>query len=143
MRAPDQRVIEAHAMEEISLGDYVLSGGELAALAVLDATVRLLPGVMGALDSAAEESFTGFLLEYPHYTRPAEWQGFAGVPDVLLSGHPCGRSQPGARFGRPKRITRERRPDLNGRFTRASGRVTPIAGLASRPRAKAREGPYR
>ncbi len=71
----DQRVIEARAMQEVSIGDYVLSGGELAALVLLDATVRLLPGVMGAADSAAEESFSHALLEYPHYTRPAEWQG--------------------------------------------------------------------
>ena len=73
-------------MEEISIGDYVLSGGELPALVLLDAAVRLLPGVMGAADSAAEESFSHHLLEYPHYTRPAEWQG-RRVPDVLLSGH--------------------------------------------------------
>ena len=82
----DQRVIEAHRMEEISIGDYVLSGGELPALVLLDAVVRLLPGVMGAAESAAEESFSERLLEYPHYTRPAEWQG-RRVPDVLLSGH--------------------------------------------------------
>ncbi len=82
----DQRVIDARRMEEISVGDYVLSGGELPALVLLDATVRLLPGVMGAAESAAEESFSDQLLEYPHYTRPAEWQG-RRVPDVLLSGH--------------------------------------------------------
>ena len=75
----DQRVIEARAMQEVSIGDYVLSGGELAALVLLDATVRLLPGVMGAADSAAEESFSHRLLEYPHYTRPAEWHGPAGA----------------------------------------------------------------
>ena len=82
----DQRVIDAYAMEEVSIGDYVLSGGELAALVMLDATVRLLPGVMGAADSAVDESFSQYLLEYPHYTRPAEWQG-RRVPDILLSGH--------------------------------------------------------
>ena len=82
----DQRVIEARGLTEISIGDYVLSGGELAALVLLDACVRLLPGVMGAADSAEEESFAAGLLEYPHYTRPAEWQG-RRVPDVLLSGH--------------------------------------------------------
>ena len=71
----DQRVIDARDMEEISLGDYVLSGGEPAALVLLDAIVRLLPGVMGAAESAAEESFSVALLEYPHYTRPAEWHG--------------------------------------------------------------------
>ncbi len=82
----DQRVIDARAMDEISIGDYVLSGGELAALVLLDSIVRLLPGVMGAAESAVEESFSAGLLEYPHYTRPAEWQG-RRVPDVLLSGH--------------------------------------------------------
>jgi tRNA (guanine37-N1)-methyltransferase len=105
----DQRVIEARRMEEISIGDYVLSGGELAALVLLDATVRLLPGVMGAADSAVEESFSSGLLEYPHYTRPAEWQGRT-VPDVLLSGHHAAVSA--WRRAEAERITRERRPDL-------------------------------
>jgi tRNA (guanine37-N1)-methyltransferase len=82
----DQRVIDARGMEELSVGDFVLSGGELGAMVVLDAVVRLLPGVMGAAASAVEESFSGELLEYPHYTRPAEWAG-RRVPDVLLSGH--------------------------------------------------------
>ena len=105
----DQRVIDAHAMEEISIGDYVLSGGELPALVVLDAVVRLLPGVMGAADSATEESFSHHLLEYPHYTRPAEWQG-RRVPDVLLSGH---HAEVAAwRRREAERITSERRPDL-------------------------------
>jgi tRNA (guanine37-N1)-methyltransferase len=105
----DQRVIDAHAMAEISIGDYVLSGGEIAALVLLDATVRLLPGVMGATDSADDESFSRHLLEYPHFTRPAEWQG-RRVPDVLLSGHHSAVAawrQPEA-----ERTTRERRPDL-------------------------------
>jgi tRNA (guanine37-N1)-methyltransferase len=105
----DQRVVEARGMQELSIGDYVLSGGELAALVLLDSVVRLLPGVMGAAESATEESFSGGLLEYPHYTRPAEWQG-RRVPDVLLSGHH------GAvavwRQAESERITRERRPDL-------------------------------
>ena len=79
----DQRVIDARQPDEISVGDYVLSGGELAAMVVLDACIRLLPGTMGAADSATEESFANNLLEYPHYTRPAEWQGRA-VPQVLL-----------------------------------------------------------
>ncbi|MDB5413033.1 MAG: tRNA ((37)-N1)-methyltransferase TrmD, partial [Rubritepida sp.] len=82
----DQRVIEARGMMEVSVGDYVLSGGELAALTLLDACVRLLPGVMGAAESAVEESHSAGLLEYAQYTRPAEWQGRA-VPQVLLSGH--------------------------------------------------------
>jgi tRNA (guanine37-N1)-methyltransferase len=105
----DQRVIEARAMQELSIGDYVLSGGELAALVLLDATVRLLPGVMGAADSAVDESFSAGLLEYPHYTRPAEWQG-RRVPDVLLSGHHGAVAA--WRHAEAERITRERRPDL-------------------------------
>jgi tRNA (guanine37-N1)-methyltransferase len=105
----DQRVIECRDMEEISVGDYVLSGGEPAALVLLDAIVRLLPGVMGAADSAAEESFSAGLLEYPHYTRPAEWRG-RRVPDVLLSGHHGAVAT--WRHDQSERITRQRRPDL-------------------------------
>jgi tRNA (guanine37-N1)-methyltransferase len=105
----DQRVIEARAMQEFSIGDYVLSGGELAAMVLLDSIVRLLPGVMGAAESAAEESFSGGLLEYPHYTRPAEWQG-RRVPDVLLSGHHAAVAA--WRQTESERITRQRRPDL-------------------------------
>jgi tRNA (guanine37-N1)-methyltransferase len=109
----DQRVIDARGMQEISIGDYVLSGGELAALVLLDATVRLLPGVMGCADSAAEESFSAGLLEYPHYTRPAEWQG-RRVPEVLLSGH---HGVVAAwRRAEAERITRDRRPDLWAAF---------------------------
>ncbi len=105
----DQRVIEARGLEEVSIGDYVLSGGEPAALVLLDACVRLLPGTMGAAASADEESFSGGLLEYPHYTRPAEWCG-RRVPDVLLSGH---HAEVAAwRRREAERITRERRPDL-------------------------------
>src|SRR4051794_14257959 len=96
-------------MQECSIGDYVLSGGELAAMVLLDSIVRLLPGVMGAAESASEESFTGGLLEYPHYTRPAEWQG-RRVPDVLLSGdHGAVAAW---RQAESERITRQRRPDL-------------------------------
>ena len=113
----DQRVIDARAMEEVSIGDYVLSGGELAALVLLDATVRLLPGVMGAADSAADESFSQHLLEYPHYTRPAEWQG-QRVPDVLLSGHHAAVAA--WRRSEAERVTRERRPDLFAAHTVAS-----------------------
>ena len=105
----DQRVIEARGMQEVSIGDYVLSGGELAAMVLLDAVVRLLPGVMGAADSAAEESFSGCLLEYPHYTRPAEWQG-RRVPDVLLSGDHAAVAA--WRRAEAERVTAERRPDL-------------------------------
>src|SRR5277367_878807 len=105
----DQRVIETRNMQEISIGDYVLSGSELAALVLLDSIVRLLPGVMGAAESAVEESFSTGLLEYPHYTRPAEWQG-RRVPDVLLSGHHGAVAA--WRQAEAEKITRERRPDL-------------------------------
>ncbi|MBV9785394.1 MAG: tRNA (guanosine(37)-N1)-methyltransferase TrmD [Acidisphaera sp.] len=105
----DERVIAARGLEEISVGDFVLSGGEPAALLVLDAAVRLLPGVMGATASGEEESFSDGLLEYPHYTRPAEWKG-RRVPDVLLSGH---HAEIAAwRRAEAERITRERRPEL-------------------------------
>ncbi len=106
----DQRVIEARSLLEISVGDYVLSGGEVAAMALLDACIRLLPGVMGAAESAAEESHgDGCLLEYPHYTRPAEWQGRA-VPEILLSGHHAAVAR--WRREQSERATQERRPDL-------------------------------
>lgn len=109
----DQRVLDARNVEEVSLGDFVLSGGEPAALALIDASVRLLPGVMGAEASLAEESFEAGLLEYPHYTRPAEWCGRA-VPDVLLSGHH--EKIRAWRRAEAERITRERRPDLWARY---------------------------
>ncbi len=105
----DQRVLDAHQAEEISIGDYVLSGGELPALVLLDACIRLLPGVMGAAESAADESFSDGLLEYPHYTRPAEWQG-RGVPEILLSGNHAAIAQ--WRRTEAERATRARRPDL-------------------------------
>lgn len=105
----DQRVIEARGMEEISIGDYVLSGGEPAAMVLLDACIRLLPGVMGAAESGVEESFSAGLLEYPHYTRPAVWQGRA-VPEVLLGGNHGAIAA--WRRAEAERITRERRPDL-------------------------------
>ena len=113
----DQRVIEARGAEEISVGDYVLSGGELPAMVLLDACVRLLPGVMGAAESATEESFAGGLLEYPHYTRPAEWRGQA-VPPVLLSGNHAAIAA--WRRGEAERITRLRRPDLWARAAQAA-----------------------
>jgi tRNA (guanine37-N1)-methyltransferase len=105
----DQRVIEQRGLEEISIGDYVLSGGEPAALVLLDACVRLLPGVMGAAASAEEESFAAGLLEYPQYTRPAEWNGLK-VPEVLLSGHH--QAVADWRRAQAEQATRERRPDL-------------------------------
>jgi tRNA (guanine37-N1)-methyltransferase len=105
----DERVLEAHAVLEVSLGDFVLSGGEPAAIALIDACVRLLPGVMGDQASLEEESFQAGLLEYPHYTRPAEWLG-RPVPDVLLSGHH--EKIRAWRREQAERVTRERRPDL-------------------------------
>jgi len=114
----DQRALDARGVEEISIGDYVLSGGEPAALVLIDACVRLLPGVMGAESSLDEESFGTGLLEYPHYTRPAEWCGRA-VPDVLLSGHH--ERIRAWRRAEAERITRERRPDLWARYTASGG----------------------
>jgi tRNA (guanine37-N1)-methyltransferase len=119
----DERVIEAQALEEISVGDFVLSGGEIAAMAVMDCCVRLLPGVMGAADSASEESFEDGLLEYPHYTRPATWAGPDGierrVPEVLLSGHHGKVAE--WRMKQREEITRRRRPDLWARRRTAAG----------------------
>ena len=115
----DQRVLDARGAIEISLGDFVLSGGEPAALALIDACVRLLPGVMGQEASLEEESFNRGLLEYPHYTRPAEWCG-RSVPEVLLSGHHekiCAW-----RTEQAEMITRKRRPDLWDRYRK--GRAT-------------------
>jgi tRNA (guanine37-N1)-methyltransferase len=105
----DERVTEARAIEEISLGDFVLSGGEPAATALIDACVRLLPGVVGCAETLAEESFAAGLLEYPHYTRPQVWQGRA-VPEVLVSGDHRRIGQ--WRREEAERLTRERRPDL-------------------------------
>jgi tRNA (guanine37-N1)-methyltransferase len=105
----DERLIEARRLTEVSIGDYVLSGGEIATLAVLDACVRLIPGVMGKELSGAEESFESSLLEYPHYTRPREWEGRA-IPDVLLQGDHAKIAE--WRRREAERITRERRPDL-------------------------------
>ena len=111
----DQRVLDAREVEEISLGDFVLSGGEPAAFALIDACVRLLPDVMGAQESLEEESFEAGLLEYPHYTRPADWCG-RQVPEVLLSGHH--ENIRAWRRAEAERITRERRPDLWARYHR-------------------------
>jgi len=116
----DQRVIEARGLEQVSVGDYVLSGGEPAALVLLDAAVRLLPGVMGAAASAEDDSFSAGLLEYPHYTRPAEWQGRA-VPPVLLSGNHAAIAA--WRQEEAERITRERRPDLWAAYRAGADRL--------------------
>lgn len=109
----DARVIEARRLEEVSLGDFVLSGGEIAAMTVLDACVRLLPGVVGDAASLDEESFAAGLLEYPHYTRPQSWGGRA-VPEVLTSGHH--EKIRAWRLAEAERTTRERRPDLWARY---------------------------
>jgi tRNA (guanine37-N1)-methyltransferase len=117
-------------LEEISIGDYVLSGGEPAALVLLDACVRLLPGVMGAAESADEESFAGGLLEYPHYTRPAEWNGRA-VPDVLLSGNHAAIAA--WRRAEAEKITRERRPDLWAAYLETVMRRPPVVTAPAAP----------
>jgi tRNA (guanine37-N1)-methyltransferase len=114
----DERVLETHVVEEVSLGDFVLSGGEPAAIAVIDACVRLLPGVVGCAETLAEESFAEGLLEYPQYTRPQIWRERA-VPEVLVSGdHERIRVW---RRTEAERLTRERRPDLWARYAAARG----------------------
>ena len=105
----DERVIEGRGLVEVSIGDYVLSGGEIAALALLDACVRLLPGVMGKVESGVSESFENGLLEYPQYTRPREWEGRT-IPETLLSGDHARIAR--WRREEAERITRARRPDL-------------------------------
>jgi tRNA (guanine37-N1)-methyltransferase len=111
----DERVIAGRGLEEISIGDYVLSGGELAAMVLIDACVRLLPGVMGAAASGAEESFAGGLLEYPQYTRPQLWEG-RPIPEILLSGD-HGKIAAWRR-AEAERLTSARRPDLWAAFMR-------------------------
>ncbi|OPH81695.1 tRNA (guanosine(37)-N1)-methyltransferase TrmD [Nitrobacter vulgaris] len=105
----DQRVIEARGLEEVSIGDYVLSGGEIAAMALIDACVRLLPGVMGKAESGEDESFSHGLLEYPQYTRPQDFEG-RPIPDVLLSGDHA--KVAGWRRSASEALTEARRPDL-------------------------------
>ncbi len=114
----DERVIEKRSLREISIGDYILSGGEPAALVLLDAIVRLLPGVMGKLESAAEESFSDGLLEHPHYTKPNRWED-AEIPQILMNGNHKAIAQ----WKRDKRleITKSRRPDLFDKFNKAKG----------------------
>jgi tRNA (guanine37-N1)-methyltransferase len=122
----DERLITARKLEEVSLGDFVLSGGEIAALALLDACVRLLPGVMGKEASAAEESFADGLLEYPQYTRPPVWEG-EPIPEVLLSGDHAKIAQ--WRRAEAERLTAARRPDLWAAY---QARQNPKNGLKSR-----------
>jgi tRNA (guanine37-N1)-methyltransferase len=105
----DERVIDHYGVEEVSLGDFVLTGGEIAAQAMIDAAVRLLPGVLGNAASTQEESFASGLLEHPHYTRPAEWQG-RRIPEVLLSGNHARIAD--WQHEKAEALTRSRRPDL-------------------------------
>ena len=109
----DERVITARGLEEVSVGDYVLSGGEIAAMALIDACVRLLPGVMGTAASGTEESFADGLLEYPHYTRPQLWEGWP-IPEILTSGDHAKIAA--WRRAEAERLTRKRRPDLWAAF---------------------------
>jgi tRNA (guanine37-N1)-methyltransferase len=121
----DERALEAHEVEEISLGDFVLSGGEPAAIALIDACVRLLPGVVGDAEALAEESFAEGLLEYPHYTRPQVWEG-RSVPDTLVSGdHQRVRAW---RRAQAELLTKERRPDLWERYCAAAPETTGSGG---------------
>lgn len=115
----DERVIEHFDMLEISLGDFVMTGGEIAAMALIDATVRLIPRVLGNQQSTVEESFSDGLLEHPHYTKPADWHGRT-IPDVLLSGH-HGRITDWRR-AQAERLTKERRPDLWRAYCARHGR---------------------
>ncbi len=105
----DERVIRGRNLEEVSIGDYVLSGGEIAAIVLLDACVRLLPGVMGGAESGKDESFENGLLEYPHYTRPREWEGHE-IPSILLSGDHARIAA--WRRAESEQLTAQRRPDL-------------------------------
>ncbi|MCL4155407.1 UNVERIFIED_CONTAM: hypothetical protein GTU68_057185 [Idotea baltica] len=110
----DERVLEKRNIQEVSLGDFVLSGGEIAALMLMDAVVRLIPGVIGEPDTLLEESFTSGLLEYPQYTRPQEWEGLE-IPDVLMSGHHEKIKE--WRRAKSEKLTKERRPDLWNEFS--------------------------
>ena len=114
----DERLFEGRAIEEVSIGDYILSGGEVAATVLLDACVRLLPGVMGAALSGVDESFESGLLEHPHYTRPPEWEGRL-IPEVLRSGDHAKIAK--WRLERSELDTRLRRPDLWQRHSDAAG----------------------
>lgn len=118
----DERVLAAREVEEVSLGDFVMTGGEIAAQALIDATVRLIPRVLGNADSTVEESFAGGLLEFPQYTRPTEWEGLR-IPEVLLSGH-HGRIAAWRR-AQSERLTKERRPDLWRAYLAQAGKADP------------------
>ena len=115
-------MLEARGVEEVSLGDFVMTGGEIAAMALIDATVRLIGGVLGNADSTVEESFAAGLLEFPQYTRPTEWEGLR-IPEVLLSGH-HGRIAAWRR-SQAERLTKERRPDLWRAYLANAGQSGP------------------
>lgn len=110
----DQRVLDAYQIEEVSIGDYVLMGGEVAAMVLLESVIRLIPGIVGNHDTLCEESFSDFLIEYPHYTRPSKWFDKSGriwdIPPVLLSGHHAAIAE--WRQAQAKDLTKARRPDL-------------------------------
>jgi len=128
----DQRVLEARGIEELSLGDFVLAGGEIAAMAVIEAAVRLIPGVLGSHASTEEESFAAGLLEYPHYTRPQDFEGRA-IPDVLSGGNHKEIAE--FRRGQAEKLTRERRPDLWARYEkRLSPFEKPTSNFEKKPR---------
>ncbi len=138
----DERVLQARDVEEISLGDFILTGGEIAAQALIDACVRLIPRVLGNSDSTVEESFSSGLLEFPHYTRPTEWEGLR-IPEVLLSGH-HGRIAAWRRT-QAERLTKERRPDLWRAYVAKAtaerpGRSGRALGRGHRRDRRAREG---
>ena len=114
----DQRVLEAREVEEVSIGDFVLTGGEIPAMALIDAVIRLRPGVLGNEASTEEESFSRGLLEHPHYTRPQAWEG-REIPEILLSGHHARIAE--WRHSQAERLTKERRPDLWRAYTSGEG----------------------
>jgi tRNA (guanine37-N1)-methyltransferase len=114
----DQRVIEARNLQEVSIGDYILSGGEPAALVILDAVIRLLPGVMGHEESHAEESFENGLLEHPHYTKPRVWEGLE-TPEILQSGDHKAMSR--WKLEKREELTKLRRPDLWDKYVKSKG----------------------
>ena len=120
----DERVIGGRGLKEVSIGDYILSGGEIAAMALIDACVRLIPGVMGKAASATDESFAAGLVEYPQYTRPQIWEGRA-IPPVLLTGDHA--KVEAWRRAEAERMTRERRPDLWAAYQAAQKKVPPQA----------------
>lgn len=133
----DQRVLNARQVEEVSVGDAVLTGGEIPAMALIDAVVRLLPGVLGKIESTEDESFAAGLLEHPQYTRPPVWEG-REIPEVLLSGHHA--KVAAWRRIQAEEVTKERRPDLWRAFS-GNGEQHPTGGAEQSDAAKASKGP--